>query len=114
LRRRNQADLIRAALESLSRILELGQAELRSHLELGLVHDWQADPYSSGAYSYVMTGGMGAPQALADAVKDTLFFGGEAANKEGHNGTVHGALGSGKRAAREVLAAMGVQSPTSI
>jgi uncharacterized protein with NAD-binding domain and iron-sulfur cluster len=56
---------------------------------------------------------MGAPQALADAVKDTLFFGGEAANKEGHNGTVHGALASGKRAAREVMAAIGVQSSTS-
>jgi monoamine oxidase len=78
-----------------------------------LVHDWQADPYSSGAYSYIATGGMGAPQALADAIEGTLFFAGEAANKEGHNGTVHGAIGSGKRAAREVLAAAGVRSSTT-
>jgi uncharacterized protein with NAD-binding domain and iron-sulfur cluster len=34
-----------------------------------------------------------------------LFFAGEATDCEGHNGTVHGAIASGKRAAQEILAA---------
>jgi monoamine oxidase len=102
---KNNEELVCLALDSLAQILELDQSELRSHLERGLVHDWQADPHSRGAYSYIVTGGMGAPQALAEPLDGTLFFAGEATNREGHNGTVHGALGSGKRAAREILAA---------
>jgi monoamine oxidase len=102
---KSNEQLIQAAMNSLGGILEMEQAELRSHLERGMVHDWQADPYSGGAYSYIVTGGMGAPQALSEPIESTLFFAGEATNKEGHNGTVHGAIGSGKRAAREVLAA---------
>ena len=97
---------MRAALDSLAGILELEQTELRGHLERGFVHDWQADSCSQGAYSYVVKGGMGAPQELAEPVERTLFFAGEATNIQGHNGTVHGALGSGKRAAHEVLASL--------
>jgi monoamine oxidase len=37
-------------------------------------------------------------------VEGTLFFAGEATNTEGEEGTVHGALETGWRAAREVLA----------
>ena len=102
---KSNEQLIQTAMNSLGGILEIEQPALHSHLERGMVHDWQADPYSGGAYSYIVTGGMGAPQALAERVESTLFFAGEATNKEGHNGTVHGAIGSGKRAAREVLAA---------
>ena len=102
-------DLVRSALESLGRILEIDQGDLRSRLQLGLVHDWQADPFSCGAYSYVVCGGLGAPLALAEPIEDTLFFAGEAANTEGHNGTVHGAIGSGKRAAEELLRAAGAK-----
>jgi len=36
-------------------------------------------------------------------VEDTIFFAGEATNTEGHHGTVHGALATGIRAAREIL-----------
>jgi monoamine oxidase len=32
-----------------------------------------------------------------------LFFAGEATDITGHNGTVHGAIASGKRAAKEIL-----------
>ena len=41
-------------------------------------------------------------EALAKPVDATLFFAGEA-TCQGHFGTVHGALMSGQRAAREVL-----------
>jgi monoamine oxidase len=107
-------ELVRSALESLGRILEIHQSQLGSHLQLGLVHDWQADPCSCGAYSYVVLGGVGAPLALAEPIEETLFFAGEAANTEGHNGTVHGAIASGKRAGEEVVRAAGPRSHPSM
>jgi monoamine oxidase len=70
--------------------------------EAFLVHDWQADPYARGGYSYVRVGGQGAREALARPVEDTLFFAGEATAVE-DSGTVGGALASGMRAAREIL-----------
>ncbi len=100
---RSKDELLSAAVKSLARIVETDEPTLRLHLQHGLVHDWQADPFSCGAYSYVLSGGMGAPRALAAPVAGTLFFAGEATNTEGHNGTVHGAIGSGKRAAQEVM-----------
>jgi monoamine oxidase len=100
---RSKDELLASALESLARILEIDEHTLRSHLLAGFVHDWQADPFSCGAYSFVACGGIGAPLALAAPIENTLFFGGEATNVEGHNGTVHGAIASGKRAAKEVF-----------
>ena len=67
------------------------------------VHDWQADPVSRGAYSYIKRGGEPAEQELARPERSTLFFAGEAIVGDGTNGTVHGALQSGSRAARELL-----------
>ena len=67
-----------------------------------LVHDWQADPFARGGYSYVKVGGTGAREELAAPLEDTLYFAGEATDVE-QSGTVGGALASGLRAAREVL-----------
>ena len=67
-----------------------------------LVHDWQADPYARGGYSYVKVGGTGAREELAAPLVDTLYFAGEATDVE-QSGTVGGALASGQRAAREIL-----------
>lgn len=91
------------ALESLSEIFGLSAAELESRLESAQVYDWQADPFSRGAYSYTLVGGQKARAMLAAPVEDTLFFAGEATH-EGQSGTVAGALSSGYRAAEEVLA----------
>ncbi|HSC05824.1 MAG TPA: FAD-dependent oxidoreductase, partial [Steroidobacteraceae bacterium] len=66
-------------------------------------HDWQNDPYSCGAYSYVLAKGAKARGALARPIEDTLFFAGEAADAKGDAGTVGGALQSGERVARDVL-----------
>jgi len=43
------------------------------------------------------------PQLLAAPLAGTLFFAGEATDSRGEQGTVHGAIASGKRAAAEVL-----------
>jgi monoamine oxidase len=66
-------------------------------------HDWQADPLFRGAYSYVPVNGLAARLRLAQPVDNTLFFACEATHSGGHTGTVHAAIASGIRAARQAL-----------
>ena len=65
-------------------------------------HDWAADPLTRGAYSFSIAGLEDAPQRLAKPIAGTLFFAGEATADALDLGTVHGALTSGDRAAREI------------
>jgi monoamine oxidase len=82
----------------------LGETDLaRREFEDGVTHDWTADPFACGAYSYVATGGGAARATLAGALGATLFFAGEATATDGQGGTVSGAFGSGLRAAREAM-----------
>jgi monoamine oxidase len=74
-----------------------------SLLEHCWYHDWLHDPFSHGAYSYGLVGGSTAAKRLARPVANTLFFAGEAADGGGRTGTVHGAIGTGYRAAEAVL-----------
>jgi monoamine oxidase len=90
------------ALDSLTSIFDVPRQTLGALLQSWHVHDWQSDPYSRGSYSYVGVGGERAQAELAAPVAGTLFFAGEATNSEGHHGTVHGAIETGERAAREV------------
>jgi monoamine oxidase len=96
--------VIHHALESLAQTFGMDIARLQGELENGFTHNWQADPFSRGAYSYALVGGSDAGAELGAAVDKTLFFAGEATDSSGHNGTVHGAIASGERAAKEVLA----------
>jgi len=91
-------DALPAALASLKSIF--GRIE---EPDAAYVHDWRADPFARGAYSYVLVDGHDARRLLAEPLEDTLYFAGEATNLEGEAGTVSGALQSGERAAREVL-----------
>jgi monoamine oxidase len=102
------SEIVSIALESLAHILGVQ----RSYLETRLANpgsayyftNWSQDPFARGAYSYVLVNGLQAPEQLAAPVAGTLFFAGEATNTEGHSATVHGALATGVRAAREVAA----------
>jgi len=98
----DHAEVLQRALQSLEALFGK-RANVRDQLEGSHFHDWQADPFSSGAYSYVTAGGASARKILAKPLLDTLFFAGEAADTEGESGTVAGALESGERAAREVM-----------
>jgi monoamine oxidase len=89
-------------LVALSEVMAVPRRELEEQLDAWASHDWRADPYARGAYSYIGVGGTGAPRALARPVDGTLFFAGEATDAD-QIGTVTGALSSGRRAAREVL-----------
>ena len=93
-----------AVLDSLARILGVARSRITDSLAEFYMHDWLADPFARGAYSYLPVGGLEAQVELARPVAGTLFFAGEATSVEGHVGTVHGALITGARAAREVLA----------
>ena len=97
-----RAAIINRAVESLSRILQIEQTLVESQLRTAYFHDWDSDPFSWGAYSYVKAGGEGCQRTLASPVEGALFFAGEATDASGHNGTVHGAITSGQRAAAEI------------
>ena len=97
--------IVRNALAALKSLFG-NQCDVEAQLEASYFHDWQRDPYARGAYAYVKTGGSGARKALAAALKETVYFAGEASDYEGEAGTVAGALQSGTRAARALLEAM--------
>ncbi len=100
---KSQVFIVEHALQSLSTALRVSQSELEKMLESAHSHDWQSDPFSLGAYSYGKIGADQAQQALVEPIDDTLFLAGEATDTTGHNGTVHGAIASGYRAARQIL-----------
>ncbi len=101
----DQPERLREALDSLARALGVTRTALAADLEGFRLFDWQRDPLARGAYSYVPAGAIDAPAALAAPVDDTLYFAGEATNLL-DMGTVHGALESGERAARELSSAV--------
>jgi monoamine oxidase len=98
------ADFVLArATETLATILKVDLKEINRLLASAHFHDWEADPFARGAYSYVKAGGDSAQKDLSAPIDDTLFFAGEATDFTGHHGTVHGAIRSGNRAAEEIL-----------
>jgi monoamine oxidase len=100
---RSRDEIVTSAVQALARIMRIAEPELRRQMTASFVHDWQADPFSRGAYSYTAVGGIDAAQALAAPIDETLFFAGEATNVDGYTGTVHGAIATGLRAAKELL-----------
>ena len=94
--------LVDRALESLQTLFGARRGKLESLLVGWHRHDWTGDPYSRGAYSYEGVGGANAPRALGRPISETLFFAGEATEPD-ENGTVPGAIASGRRAARLIL-----------
>lgn len=100
---KNRSFVIDRGLATLSRLLGDSLQSLESCLEEAYFHDWQSDPFSRGAYSYGKVGANRAQELLAHPVDNTLFFAGEAVDTTGHNGTVHGAIASGYRAADQLL-----------
>jgi monoamine oxidase len=93
--------IVEQALQSLSTVFG-GRPQSELELEAAYLHNWQTDPFSRGAYSYITVGGSDARSTLAAPLADTLFFAGEATDTENEAATVTGALQSGARAAREV------------
>jgi len=91
------------AVTALARQFKLTHRAARQMVGSAWLHNWIADPYARGAYSYIVIGGNGSPAKLARPLRSTLFFAGEATDAEGRTGTVHGAIATGHRAAKQVL-----------
>lgn len=100
---KDRSFVVAHSLRSLGMLLNIATEELEPLLEAAYFHDWQSDPFSRGAYSYGKVGADGAQEALGRPVEKTLFFAGEATDTTGRNGTVDGAVASGRRAAAEIL-----------
>ncbi len=105
-RRLNQAspdEVLSEALRALSSIFKMEPERIENLLVGGRTHNWDKDPFALGAYSYTPARAGEMPHLLAAPVADTLFFAGEATDTQGDQGTVHGAINTGHRAARSVL-----------
>ncbi len=90
---------IQSALNDLEKMFGV---ELGDRLRDAMFVNWQADPYSRMAYSYVPVNGAGLRSQLAQPLDQVLFFAGEATHPT-RASLVHGALESGIRAAHEIL-----------
>ena len=110
LKGQGQQEIIDQAVQSLARITGFDVRSMQGQITGAYTHDWQADPFSRGGYSYAAVGGIDAARALGAPVAETLYFAGEATDSDGRNGTVHGAIASGERAAGEVLQSTGIQA----
>ncbi len=93
--------LVDKAVESLSHIGGISPRRIEASLEFAAVANWQKDGFSRGGYCVVPVGQVDHQAELARPVQDTLFFAGEATHLTGFAGTVHGAIETGERAARE-------------
>lgn len=105
LNEKGQESVVAKGLQELSEIFDKPAREIEELLIGVCHHNWSADPFSRGAYSYTPVGMSQMIDKLAAPIEDTLFFAGEATDANGDQGTVHGALASGRRAAEEILAA---------
>jgi monoamine oxidase len=99
---RGAAEVENRAVAACARRFGMRRSRVESLVEECWYHDWDDDAHTLGAYSYALVGGDTAAKRLARPVARTLFFAGEAADAEGRTGTVHGAIGTGYRAAGAV------------
>jgi monoamine oxidase len=95
--------LLTVWLRTLSMAFGMSERALTRQLTSWHAHDWSADEHARGAYSYAPVGAFDASDKMSIPVAGTLYFAGEHTDTSGHWGTVHGALRSGLRAARQVL-----------
>ena len=99
--RQLEVDLVEFALGELDRIF--GGRVATEDVEDAYVADWTTEPFVRGLYSFPLAHTEPRHrEALAAPLGGKLFFAGEATDLDGHSGTVHGAIESGRRAAGEV------------
>ena len=104
---RESSEMTARAVTSFAETFGLDRRTVTRHLVAAYHHDWSRDPFSRGAYSYVLVGGSDAAETLSHPVRQTVFFAGEATEaEEGRTGTVHGAIATGYRAAKQVERAL--------
>lgn len=96
-------ELLQISLNSLSRIFNLTNDELKAKLTASHIVNWTADPFTRGSYSYDTMATQQARKILNEPVKHTLFFAGEYLYEGPAMGTVEAALTSGMNVAERIL-----------
>jgi monoamine oxidase len=91
------------ALEDLESLFEIPTKQVLKHLLSWHFHNWQTDPFSLGAYSYLGINGIESAKKLFSPLGNSVHFAGEAALDGPGRGTVHAALRSGIAAAKNLL-----------
>ncbi|HEV2578531.1 MAG TPA: NAD(P)/FAD-dependent oxidoreductase [Acidobacteriaceae bacterium] len=100
---RSEEGLGEQACRDLAQVFELPEKLLRDALVATHRNDWQLDPFSRGAYTYIPVNAIDGPLRMTEPEHDTLFFAGEHTDTTGNWGTVHAALRTGLRAAEQVF-----------
>lgn len=95
--------LLELALDGFAAATHVDRSALAASLHGRFYHfDYSGHPFTQGAYSYVPVGANDAIERMSHPCEDRLYFAGEATDAD-YEGTVAGALRSGKRAADQVL-----------
>lgn len=90
-------------LTELNNLLEIRETDLRKACLEARRISWGKDAYARGGYAHVSPGQAHIRPLLARPEGNVLFFAGEATAYDSNPQTVHGALESGWRAARECM-----------
>jgi monoamine oxidase len=83
-------------------------AEIRKSVKRTNATRWNQEPWTYGAFSAAVPGGQWARAALAEPLRDRIFFAGEATH-ETLWGTVGGAWTAGERAADAIIRKLGLR-----
>lgn len=96
----NEEQKVETALRTLAFITKHKMPFLRRQLDTYFTHDWTNDHFSLGAYSYPLVDCK--PEKIRQIFEDKILIAGEATAKGSAQGTIHGAIQSGQRAARQI------------
>ncbi len=99
----DEEKILATALHSLATILGTQEAQLRSRLKAHYIANWQAEPFTLGAYSYATPERGAALKILREPVNNTIYFGGEAIYEGPYTGTAEAALTSAVNVVKEML-----------
>lgn len=102
---KHSEEIFKFLISDLSRLLGSTSGEILPDLSAWYMHNWDKDPFSLGAYSYLAKGGITAVRRLAEPIDDTLFFAGEGVVDGPSRGTVDAAIATGLRAAQQITKA---------
>jgi monoamine oxidase len=97
---------------ALDELADIFGGDIRGRVEPFAASAWAKDPLARGSYSYALPGHAEDRARLATPVDGRLFFAGEACSPN-YFSTAHGAYLTGRAAAAQVLAALGVAPAAS-
>jgi monoamine oxidase len=100
----SEDSILEMGLKSLSQIFRIPFKIIQSMLISSHVHNWSADNFAKGAYTYETVYSKNAKRIIIEGVEDTLFFAGEALHEGPESGTVEAALSSGMKTAEKIIA----------